>query len=52
MQMADEVHNAGYNVLIMNPVAQPPNFGDEKDLEVQDFSQNVYICQAVELLKE
>jgi hypothetical protein len=34
MQLAEEAHSNGYNVLIVNPIAPPQGFGEEKDLEV------------------
>ena len=52
MEMADEAHKNGYNVLIINPIGAPAGFGDENDLEQCDFSNNIYIEQAIELLKK
>ena len=52
MQLADEAHQGGYNVLIINPIGPAEGCGDEFQLEAQDFSHNIYIEQAIELLKD
>jgi predicted alpha/beta-fold hydrolase len=39
-------------VLIINPVGPPPGFGEETELEVMDFSDNIYITQAIEMVKK
>ena len=52
MQLADEAHRGGYNVLIINPIGPAQGCGDESELEAQDFSLNTYIEQAIELLKD
>ena len=43
MELADEAHQNGFNVMIVNPIAPPQGFGEEKDWEVCDFSQNIYL---------
>lgn len=50
MELADQACSNGFNVLIINPIAPPD--GDETQLEVCDFSKNIYLIQAVEMLKE
>ena len=50
MELADQARSNGFNVLIINPIAPPD--GDETQLEVCDFSKNIYLIQAVEMLKE
>lgn len=52
LELADLAHREGFNVMIINPIAPPDGYGEEKDLEVCDFSQNIYVIQAIELLKE
>jgi hypothetical protein len=39
-------------VLIINPVGPPPGFGEETGLENMDFSHNIYIEQAIEMVKK
>jgi hypothetical protein len=50
MELADQACSNGFNVLIINPITPPD--GDETQLEVCDFSKNIYLIQAVEMLKE
>ena len=33
MELADEAHQHGYNVMIVNPIAPPVGFGEEMGLE-------------------
>lgn len=51
MNLADEAHKNGYDVCIMNAVGPPIGHGDETGLETCDFSLNIYIEQAVELMR-
>jgi predicted alpha/beta-fold hydrolase len=51
MDLVKEAHQNGYNVLVINPLG-PPNCGkDDVGLESCDFSNNIYIQQAVEEIK-
>ena len=43
MELADEAHQNGFNVMIVNPIAPPQGFGEETNLEVCDFSKNIYL---------
>lgn len=56
MQLANEARLNGYNVLIINPTAPAECANDdeqtERGLECTDFSNNIYISQAVETMKE
>lgn len=54
MDLAQEASFNGYNVLIINPISPPKLQGEIEDvgLESCDFSNNIYIIQAVEQIKK
>ena len=53
MQLVQEASEHGYNVCVINAaVGPPPGHGDEKGIQTCDFSSNIYIEEAVELIRE
>lgn len=50
MDLAHEAASNGYNVLIINPISPPKSLDQDEEvgLESCDFSNNIYIIQAVE----
>ena len=52
IDLADSAYQNGYYVCVMNAVGPPPGYGDEIGLETCDFTDNVYIEQAIELMRQ
>lgn len=52
MALAEAAQREGYNVLIINPCAPPLGFDEEKEIELMDFSNNVYVEQAIDVMRE